>query len=136
MNEVRQYYPPIDPLEPPKKTGAKKVWLETPVTVSTTITTYTWAWFDASKFVPKDATGLILYAECVKSGVNVSVLEVRASKRLPAIKVLYVTGALTSCNFLTLPLDQREYRKAFQHEVTTNSFGTSIALKIVGYTRD
>lgn len=132
--QTRQTYQPVLPDEPQSPVLPRFYWLETPVTVSTTITTYAYAWFDASRWVPKGATALLLSAECEKSGGALSVLSARPSPRLTAVKVFNATASDThSVPLLVLPLDQRYDRPAFQHTVTGSSFGTSISLTLVGY---
>lgn len=92
-------------------------------------------WADVTKWVPQDATALILYAECVKSSAPLaSTLEVRSSPRLPTMKILNVQPSGRQAGTVYLPIEPRTLRKAFQHSVTTGSFGTSVSLQLVGYT--
>lgn len=111
------------------------VWLETPRTVSTVVTTYSYTWFDCTKWVPESATGLILGAECSKGGAGTSVLEVRADPRLTGLKVFSIGSDLASVPRFTLNLDPRTMRKAFQHRVTGASFTTSLSLRLLGFTQ-
>lgn len=132
----RPYFPPLTDVAP-EVVLPRDYWLETPVTVVSAVGTASWAWFDASKHVPDGATALMLYGEYNKTGNNLSVLEVRSSVRLPAVKVFNVTGpaagAFTGSLLFFLPLDQRDDFRRFQYEVTNNSFGGSLSLKLMGY---
>ncbi len=111
-------------------------WLESAVTVSTTVTTYAYTWFDATKYVPEGATGLYLSVETSKTGGGAAVLEFRADPRLPSIKAAWAGSAVSPLNFATtivLPLDHRTGRKAFQHRITGSTFTTSVSIKLLGY---
>lgn len=110
-----------------------EVWLETPRTVTTTVTTSAYVWWNADKWVPEGAKSLIFSAECSKSGGGNSVLEVRADPRLPGQKVFNTGTGLSSVPRFSLTLDPRTRRRAFQFRVTGASFGTSLSLTLIGY---
>jgi len=137
VSRQRQHFP-APKSAPVVNTDWKLRMLDTAVTVTTTVTTVAWTVFDCTDDVPHGATHVLVEIEYEKSAVaNLSRIDFRSKSDRQAVLGCSVTGiaafALTGANQVVVPILSTNLQRTFQYEVTGNSFGTSLSVKILGY---
>ena len=125
-------YPGAKP-EQTVNTDWRLYFLDTAMTVTTTVTTVAWSTFDCSSKIPEGAVAVLVELEWSKSGGSLSRLDFRKRSGAQAVLGVSATATDTGNAQVVVPILSSKWRRSFDYEVTGSSFGTSLTVKILGY---